>query len=186
MQRASAALKEVVVQEAISHDGAPQLRVPTMTDRPPHGVAGAVQMNFEPLLDLVPGLRVRAAKLAHHFRIAAVGPPVQRVFNGIHRGEKSCVQHYQILNQNASGDRRGLEAAGRPIPSLRSVSVARTNFLPSIWSQRITRQGSSVRRIGVEGGTRRLAKGPDAGRMRGPAAGSVDERSGADRRRRAE
>ncbi len=182
MQRASSALNEVVVEKAIGHDRAPQLRVPTMTDRSPDGVAGALKIGFQLVLDGVPRPRVRATKLAHHFRIAAVGPPVERVFNGIHRGEKSCVQHYQILNQNASGDRRGLEAVGQPIPSLRSAIVARNDAWPSISSQRITRQGSSVRRIGVEGGTRRLAKGPDAGRMRGPAAGSVDERSGANRR----
>jgi hypothetical protein len=85
-------LCEIVVQDAVRHDGAPQLRIAMVADRSPNGVAGALERDFQLSLDGAPSLRVRAAQLAHHFEIAAIGPPVERVLNGIHRAMWSSIQ----------------------------------------------------------------------------------------------
>lgn len=104
-------LREIVVEDAVRHDGAPQPRIAAMTDRLPNRVAGASKSSLEPLLDLTPRLRMRAAKPAHHFGVAAVRPPIERMLNGIHRGMVSCIQHYQTSPKKATSDQGARKVA---------------------------------------------------------------------------
>ncbi len=57
-----------------------------VADRPPEGVAGALEVRRDFGMDLVAGDRLGADKLTHDSQVATVGPLVERVVNGIHRG----------------------------------------------------------------------------------------------------
>ncbi len=77
-------LDQVIVQDAAVHDCAAQLRIATVTDRLPDRVAGALEVLIDFGVDLVAGDGLGAAEFTHHHFVAAVRPPIQGVFNGIH------------------------------------------------------------------------------------------------------
>jgi SOS response associated peptidase (SRAP) len=82
---------EVVIERPVLHDGPTQVRIPPVADGLPDGVAGALIVRSNRLVDLVAGLRFGAAELAHNGRVAAVRPPIEGVVNSIHRSRSIVV-----------------------------------------------------------------------------------------------
>ncbi len=75
---------EIVIQDAPVHDRPPQLGIATMTDRLPNRITSALEVLRDFGVHLVTGGGLGAAELAHHRRIAAIGPPIEGMINVIH------------------------------------------------------------------------------------------------------
>jgi hypothetical protein len=77
-------LPQLVVEHPTVHDRPAQLGIPTIPHWAPQGVTRAFVVGINLCVDPVAGLRLGALQFAHHRRVAAVGPPVEGVVNGIH------------------------------------------------------------------------------------------------------
>ncbi len=76
--------RKFIVEGAILANGATQEGIAAIAERLPQGVVGSTVILIDFGMHLMACDDLRASKLTHHHRVAAVGPPIEGMINCIY------------------------------------------------------------------------------------------------------